>query len=193
LPGTALGAHPRRALEVVAGLLEIVERVGEFQLAVARAADEEVLELHTDHELVPLARAFSSCRRRIVRGRMAEGRLPGDRREALQLGQDRDVRIARQLADLARREAGKAGALADEVVEVRRLHVHGASFQVQSRTGDATRCFTGRRGGRTPSCSGTFETVEVLIRVDAFRGKYLIHCHKLEHEDMGMMPNFEVV
>jgi len=23
-------------------------------------------------------------------------------------------------------------------------------------------------------------------------GRYLIHCHKLEHEDAGMMSNFEV-
>jgi len=37
------------------------------------------------------------------------------------------------------------------------------------------------------------ETVEVLIRFDAYRGIYLMHCHKLEHEDMGMMSNFEVV
>jgi FtsP/CotA-like multicopper oxidase with cupredoxin domain len=36
------------------------------------------------------------------------------------------------------------------------------------------------------------ETVEVLIRFDAYRGLYLLHCHKLEHEDMGMMSNFEV-
>jgi FtsP/CotA-like multicopper oxidase with cupredoxin domain len=33
----------------------------------------------------------------------------------------------------------------------------------------------------------------VLIRFDAYRGLYLMLCHKLEHEDMRMMPNFEVV
>ncbi|HEX6847477.1 MAG TPA: multicopper oxidase domain-containing protein, partial [Chitinophagaceae bacterium] len=37
------------------------------------------------------------------------------------------------------------------------------------------------------------ETVEVLIRFEKYRGVYLLHCHKLEHEDMGMMANFEVV
>ena len=39
------------------------------------------------------------------------------------------------------------------------------------------------------------ETVEVLVRFDAtvVRGRYLMHCHKLEHEDAGMMLNFEVV
>lgn len=37
------------------------------------------------------------------------------------------------------------------------------------------------------------ETVKVLIRFDGYRGLYLMHRHKLEHEDMGMMWNFEVV
>ena len=26
-----------------------------------------------------------------------------------------------------------------------------------------------------------------------YKGRYLMHCHKLEHEDVGMMLNFEVV
>jgi blue copper oxidase len=36
----------------------------------------------------------------------------------------------------------------------------------------------------------------VLIRFDDQRtqgSRYLIHCHQLEHEDSGMMMNFEVV
>jgi FtsP/CotA-like multicopper oxidase with cupredoxin domain len=37
------------------------------------------------------------------------------------------------------------------------------------------------------------ETVEILIRFDTCRGEYLLHCHKLEHEDIGMMANFEVI
>jgi FtsP/CotA-like multicopper oxidase with cupredoxin domain len=31
----------------------------------------------------------------------------------------------------------------------------------------------------------------VLIRFP-IQSEYLIHCHKLEHEDMGMMSNFVV-
>ena len=34
---------------------------------------------------------------------------------------------------------------------------------------------------------------EVLIRFDGYRGLYLMHCHKLEHEDQGMMANFNVI
>ena len=34
---------------------------------------------------------------------------------------------------------------------------------------------------------------DVLIRFEAYRGAYVIHCHQLEHESMGMMANFQVV
>ncbi len=73
------------------------------------------------------------------------------------------------------------------------VHVHGASFQVQSRTGGRGQVFPWERGWKDTVLLEDFETVEVLIRFDAFRGRYLIHCHKLEHEDMGMMSNFEVI
>jgi spore coat protein A len=35
--------------------------------------------------------------------------------------------------------------------------------------------------------------VEVLTRVEGFRGRYVMHCHNLEHEDMAMMANFTIV
>jgi FtsP/CotA-like multicopper oxidase with cupredoxin domain len=37
-----------------------------------------------------------------------------------------------------------------------------------------------------------FNRVRVLIRFDGYRGRYVFHCHNLEHEDM-MLGNFEVV
>jgi spore coat protein A len=37
------------------------------------------------------------------------------------------------------------------------------------------------------------EAVEVLTRVEGFRGRYVMHCHNLEHEDMAMMANFTIV
>jgi blue copper oxidase len=73
------------------------------------------------------------------------------------------------------------------------VHVHGASFQVQSRTGGRNRTFPWETGWKDTVLLEDRETVEVLIRFDAYRGLYLMHCHKLEHEDMGMMSNFEVV
>jgi FtsP/CotA-like multicopper oxidase with cupredoxin domain len=73
------------------------------------------------------------------------------------------------------------------------VHVHGVPFQVQARTGGRRQIFPWERGWKDTVLLEDRETVEVLIRFDAYRGVYLIHCHKLEHEDLGMMANFEVV
>jgi spore coat protein A len=69
------------------------------------------------------------------------------------------------------------------------VHVHLAPFQVL------------RRGGREPGHYDAgwkdtvdirpAEVVEVLIKFSSYKGKYLIHCHNLEHEDMAMMAAFE--
>jgi FtsP/CotA-like multicopper oxidase with cupredoxin domain len=73
------------------------------------------------------------------------------------------------------------------------VHVHGASFQVVSRTGGRNRLFPWESGWKDTVLLEDRETVEILIRFDGYRGEYLMHCHKLEHEDMGMMSNFEVI
>ena len=31
------------------------------------------------------------------------------------------------------------------------------------------------------------------FKFDSYKGRYVLHCHNLEHEDMMMMANFEVV
>jgi FtsP/CotA-like multicopper oxidase with cupredoxin domain len=74
------------------------------------------------------------------------------------------------------------------------VHVHGAYFQVLSRTGGRGRVYPWETGGwKDTVLVQSGETVDVLIRFNTYRGLYLIHCHRLEHEDMGMMSNFEVV
>lgn len=35
--------------------------------------------------------------------------------------------------------------------------------------------------------------VKVALRFEDFTGIFIYHCHNLEHEDMGMMRNYEVV
>jgi FtsP/CotA-like multicopper oxidase with cupredoxin domain len=37
------------------------------------------------------------------------------------------------------------------------------------------------------------ETVEVKLKFTDHTGMYMLHCHMLEHEDDGMMTQFEVV
>lgn len=72
------------------------------------------------------------------------------------------------------------------------FHIHLAPFQVLT---------TGGRDAPGPCNAGWKDTVnlesggeaEVLIRFENYRGKYVFHCHNLEHEDMMMMANFEVL
>jgi FtsP/CotA-like multicopper oxidase with cupredoxin domain len=72
------------------------------------------------------------------------------------------------------------------------VHVHGASFQVVSRTGGRGRLYPWETGWKDTVLLNDKETVDVLIRFDGYRGMYVMHCHQLEHESMGMMANFEV-
>jgi spore coat protein A, manganese oxidase len=70
------------------------------------------------------------------------------------------------------------------------IHIHLAPFQVLSRG----------EGDPGPYNQGWKDTVnmdnggeaELLIKFDGYRGKYVFHCHNLEHEDMMMMANFQV-
>jgi FtsP/CotA-like multicopper oxidase with cupredoxin domain len=73
------------------------------------------------------------------------------------------------------------------------VHVHGGSFQVVARTGGRGTLFPWETGWKDTVLLEDGETVDVLVRFDRYRGIYLMHCHKLEHEDMGMMTNFQVV
>jgi FtsP/CotA-like multicopper oxidase with cupredoxin domain len=73
------------------------------------------------------------------------------------------------------------------------VHVHGASFQVAQRWGGRGAVFPWEAGWKDTVLLQNGETVDALIRFNAYRGLYVMHCHKLEHADQGMMSNFEVV
>ncbi|NNK61681.1 MAG: multicopper oxidase family protein [Gemmatimonadetes bacterium] len=72
------------------------------------------------------------------------------------------------------------------------VHVHGGQHRILSREGG--------RGGVMPWERGLKDTALLLpgerIRMAVeftYTGIFLLHCHNLEHEDAGMMSNFEVV
>jgi spore coat protein A, manganese oxidase len=70
------------------------------------------------------------------------------------------------------------------------VHLHLVHFKVLSRDG-------GPPGPHDAGWKDTVNleggTVRVVARFDGWRGRYVFHCHNLEHEDMMMMANFEVV
>jgi FtsP/CotA-like multicopper oxidase with cupredoxin domain len=73
------------------------------------------------------------------------------------------------------------------------VHVHIEAFQVLRRSGGRGDVMPWEAGLKDTVLLEDGETVEVLVQFNQYKGVYLMHCHKLEHEDIGMMLNFEVV
>ena len=71
------------------------------------------------------------------------------------------------------------------------IHLHLVHFRVISRGGKKP--LPQDAGWKDTVYVPSGETVRVLARFDGYRGRYVFHCHNLEHEDMMMMANFEVV
>jgi FtsP/CotA-like multicopper oxidase with cupredoxin domain len=71
------------------------------------------------------------------------------------------------------------------------VHTHLAHFQVLTRDGRSPG--PNDHGWKDVVDLRPYEVVEVLVRFTGFRGRYMLHCHNLEHEDMAMMANFQVV
>jgi FtsP/CotA-like multicopper oxidase with cupredoxin domain len=70
------------------------------------------------------------------------------------------------------------------------VHVHLVDFQILSRNGKAP--FDYERGPKDVVYVGEGETVRVLMKFGPHRGRYMIHCHNLPHEDHDMMSQFSV-
>nr|WP_197540733.1 multicopper oxidase domain-containing protein [Kitasatospora sp. SID7827] len=68
------------------------------------------------------------------------------------------------------------------------VHLHLDPFQVLGRT-------SGRPGRNDTGWKDTVDVlpaqgVEVAVRFTDYAGRFLLHCHNLEHEDMAMMAEF---
>ncbi len=70
------------------------------------------------------------------------------------------------------------------------LHIHLVDFRVLSRNGRPA--YPYEKGPKDVVLVGERETVQVVMRFGPHRGRYMIHCHNLPHEDHDMMVQFSV-
>lgn len=71
------------------------------------------------------------------------------------------------------------------------FHIHDGQFRaldVNGRDPDDT-----MKGWKDTFLLWPGDTIRILVRFEEYTGKYMYHCHLLEHEDSGMMGVFEVV
>lgn len=71
------------------------------------------------------------------------------------------------------------------------IHLHGTHFQVLDRDGQPPAPH--ETGPKDTVYVGPGSTVRIKVRYDRYLGRYLYHCHLLDHSSMGMMAQAEIV
>jgi spore coat protein A, manganese oxidase len=71
------------------------------------------------------------------------------------------------------------------------VHVHEVNFQILTRNGGPPMPF--ERGWKDTIALEKGEDARVIMKFENYRGRYLIHCHNLEHEDHSMMARFDII
>ncbi|MEW2304663.1 multicopper oxidase domain-containing protein [Streptomyces sp. NPDC006655] len=75
-------------------------------------------------------------------------------------------------------------------VERHPFHLRGAFFQVLGRGAAGPGRYDVGWKDTVELSPGT--EVHLAVRFDTYRGRYLAHCHNLEHEDMAMMATLQI-
>ena len=88
------------------------------------------------------------------------------------------------------------------------MHLHLVQFQILERQGFDTGAFASGRlqlvGGPRPPAANEAgwkdtavvkpsEVLSILVRFEGYAGRYVYHCHMLEHEDNDMMRPYDVI
>jgi FtsP/CotA-like multicopper oxidase with cupredoxin domain len=71
------------------------------------------------------------------------------------------------------------------------FHVHDIQFQVVSRNGIPPELH--ESGWKDTILVWPGDVVRIIAKFEDYTGLYMYHCHILEHEDAGMMGQFQVV
>jgi spore coat protein A, manganese oxidase len=70
------------------------------------------------------------------------------------------------------------------------IHLHLVNFQILQRNGGSP--LAHEIGLKDTVALNVGDEAMIAMRVEGFKGRYLLHCHNLEHEDRGMMARFDV-
>ncbi len=72
------------------------------------------------------------------------------------------------------------------------MHLHGVFFQPLQRSGGRGNLIASENGWKDTVLVMPGETVKVLVPFEINTGKFVFHCHNLEHEDDGMMLQYQL-
>ena len=76
--------------------------------------------------------------------------------------------------------------------EIHPMHIHGVQFQVLNRSGGRGVKIASEKGWKDTVLCMPGEKVRVIMSFPNHPGKFVLHCHNLEHEEDGMMLNFQI-
>jgi blue copper oxidase len=77
--------------------------------------------------------------------------------------------------------------------EIHPMHIHGVQFQVLQRIGGRNDLIATEKGWKDTVLVMPGERVRIIMTFPEYKGLFVLHCHNLEHEDDGMMSNYEIV
>lgn len=83
----------------------------------------------------------------------------------------------------------------NQMVMDHNFHIHASHFLVLSRNGNPAEVQENIKGYKDTVHIPPSETVRIIVKMSDYAdpdGKYMFHCHFLEHEDAGMMGQFIV-
>ena len=69
------------------------------------------------------------------------------------------------------------------------MHIHLIDFKIIGRNGRAP--FAYEKGPKDTVYVGEGETVRLLMKFGPHKGRYMVHCHNLVHEDHDMMAQYQ--
>ena len=72
------------------------------------------------------------------------------------------------------------------------MHLHGVHFQVLERSGGRAQLTASESGWKDTVLVMPRETVKIIIPFSTLKGVFVFHCHNLEHEDDGMMLQYQL-